>query len=133
MRTGLLTTFATCCVLGLSAGSASAQSAQLTPFGGQTYASPRHLAGEPADPNRIYVVEAGGTIRLVEGGVTQPGAFLDISADVCAPPDACGGESGLFSVAFAPDYAASGLFYVYFTRDVSRDARARDPRVRFDH
>jgi len=36
--------------------------------------------------------------------------FLDIRGEVLE-----GGEQGLLSVAFAPDYASSGLFYVYFT------------------
>jgi glucose/arabinose dehydrogenase len=96
------------------AGAAPALAQQLVPFGGQSYALPYYVAGEPGDPSRVYVVEAAGTIRLVEGGVTQPGAFLDISADVVD-----GGEAGLFSMAFAPDYASTGLFYVFYTRDVN--------------
>jgi glucose/arabinose dehydrogenase len=36
--------------------------------------------------------------------------FLDLSGEVTA-----GGEQGLLSMAFAPDYARTGLFYVYFT------------------
>jgi hypothetical protein len=58
------------------------------------------------------VVEAGGTIRLVKDGVTQPTPFLTIP-EVYA---GCG-ECGLFSMAFAPDYATSGRFYVFYTRD----------------
>ncbi|MGH2984108.1 MAG: PQQ-dependent sugar dehydrogenase [Solirubrobacterales bacterium] len=95
----------------IGASSAHAQSVQLVPFGGQSYALPYYVAGEPGDPSRVYVVEAAGTIRLVENGVTRPTPFLEISSDVLD-----GGERGLFSMALAPDYATSGLFYVFFTR-----------------
>jgi glucose/arabinose dehydrogenase len=102
----------------LGAAPARAQSVQLVPFGGQTYASPYYVTGEPGDPSRVYVVEGAGTIRLVVDGDTQSGAFLDISGEVCSPGEApCGHDSGMFSTAFAPDYATSGLFYVFFTRD----------------
>ncbi len=43
--------------------------------------------------------------------------FLDISGEVCSQSDCCGFEAGMFSMAFAPDYATSGLFYVFFTQD----------------
>jgi Glucose / Sorbosone dehydrogenase len=62
------------------------------------------------------VVEAAGTIRLVKGGVTQPTPFLDIGAEVLDINEG-GCECGLLSMAPAPDYAASGLFYVFYTRD----------------
>jgi glucose/arabinose dehydrogenase len=101
------------------AAPARAQSVQLVPFGGQAYASPYYVTGEPGDPSRVYVVEGAGTIRLVVDGDTQSAAYLDISNEVCSPGEAtCGSDSGMFSIAFAPDYAMSGLFYVFFTRDV---------------
>jgi glucose/arabinose dehydrogenase len=106
----------TACLACLAAASpAGAQTVQLTPFGGQNFANPRQVASPPGDPDRVFVVESAGAIRLVKGGVTQPAPFLDISGDV---HDTCG-ECGLFSMAFAPDYATSGLFYVFYTRDVS--------------
>src|SRR5215216_5461029 len=76
---------------------AAAQSVQLVPFGGQTFSLPYYVAGAPGDPSRVFVVEGGGTIRLVKNGVTQAAPFLDISADVCFATDGCGGESGLSS------------------------------------
>ena len=100
--------------LGLLTASAGAQ-VSLVPFGGGSFAVPYHVAGEPGDGSRVYVVEAAGTVRLVEDGVTQTTPFLDISADVFGV-GSC--ECGLFSIAFPPDYASSGLFYVFYTRDV---------------
>ena len=47
---------------------------------------------------------------VVRGGRTLRAPFLDIRSRVLA-----GGEQGLLSMAFAPDYARSGRFYVYYT------------------
>jgi glucose/arabinose dehydrogenase len=103
----------------LGASSALAQGVQLVPFGQPTYASPYYVTGEPGDPSRVYVVEGAGRIRLVINGTPQAGYFLDINGDVCFSSDSpsCGGESGMFSIAFAPDYATTGLFYVFYTRN----------------
>jgi glucose/arabinose dehydrogenase len=51
----------------------------------------------------------------VRDGRTLAAPFLDISGEVTS-----GGEQGTLGLAFAPDYARSGLFYVYFT---GRDTR----------
>ena len=65
----------------------------------------------------MFVVEGGGRILLVKNGVTQPTPFLDISSDVYTDPMGCTfGDCGLFSMALSPDYATSGLFYVFYTR-----------------
>ena len=91
---------------------ASAQSVQLAPFGGQTFTKPWYVTGPAGDPSRVFVVEGGGTIRLVKNGVTQPTPFLTIP-EVYAGCNDC----GLFSMAFAPDYATSRRFYVFYTRE----------------
>jgi glucose/arabinose dehydrogenase len=96
---------------------AAAQSVQLAPFGGTTFPSPFFVTGEPGNPSRVYVVQGTGQIRLVVNGTTQAGNFLDINTDVFDRAEgSC--ECGMFSMAFAPDYATSGLFYVFYTRDV---------------
>jgi glucose/arabinose dehydrogenase len=58
----------------------------------------------------LFVVEQTGRIKVVEMASGDESTFLDIAGRV-----ASGGERGLLSVAFAPDYAQSGLFYVYYT------------------
>ena len=62
----------------------------------------------PPDDERVFVVEKGGTIRIVGGD--EP--FLDISDEVSTSS-----EQGLLGLAFPPDYASSGLFYVYYTAE----------------
>ena len=68
------------------------------------------------------MVEQAGRVRLVKNGATLPTPFLDISDLVLD-----GGERGLLSIAFPPDYAASGRFYVYFT-DNGGDIRIEEYR-----
>ncbi len=68
------------------------------------FASPVHAASPPNDP-RLFVVEQAGLVRIAGGGT-----FLDVSALTQMT-----GERGLLSIAFAPDYAASGRFYVFLT------------------
>ena len=63
---------------------------------------------------------ASGSLARRQAG--EP--FLDIRSQVTS-----GGEQGLLSVAFAPDYARSGLFYVYFT-DKSQDERVVEYQAR---
>jgi glucose/arabinose dehydrogenase len=70
-----------------------------------TFDEPVFLTSPP-DDERQFVVEKGGTIRIV--GEDAP--FLDVSDRIST-----GSEQGLLGLAFAPDYATSGLFYVYYT------------------
>ncbi|HEY7618801.1 MAG TPA: PQQ-dependent sugar dehydrogenase [Solirubrobacteraceae bacterium] len=74
------------------------------------FEGPLYVTAPPGDRRRIFVVEQGGRIMEVRGGKQLPSPFLDITSNVTA-----GGEQGLLSMAFAPDYARSGLFYVYYT------------------
>ncbi|MCW2951255.1 MAG: glucose/sorbosone dehydrogenase-like protein [Conexibacter sp.] len=84
--------------------------------------SPLYVAQPPGDARRLFVVEQAGRIRVVRDGRTLPRPFLDISSLVRS-----GGEQGLLSVAFAPDYADSGRFYVDYT-DVDGDTRVVEYR-----
>ena len=78
---------------------------------------PVYVTSPPGDRARQFVVEQGGRVMVVRDGRKLRTPFLDIGDQVTA-----GGEQGLLSVAFAPDYASSGLFYVYFT-DEAGDQR----------
>lgn len=66
-------------------------------------------AGDGSD--RLFIVEQDGVIQVIDGGVVQSTPFLDINGEV-----ASGGELGLLGLAFHPDYATNGLFYVNYTR-----------------
>ena len=73
---------------------------------------------QPLNDGRIFVVEQVGRIRLIKNGVLQTTPFLDISSRVLS-----GGERGLLSVAFHPQYATNHFFYVYFTTQTNGDIR----------
>ena len=90
-----------------------------------------YVTAPSGDGTRLFVVGQQGRIRLFKNGTLQATPFLDID-----PLVACCGERGLLSMAFAPDYVTSGLFYVYYTqnrrtwgrsRSTSSGARTRIP------
>jgi glucose/arabinose dehydrogenase len=72
------------------------------------FESPTFLSS-PKDDDRQFVTERAGQIRVVRDGRVLEQPFLDISESVST-----NGESGLLSMAFAPDYEVSRRFYVYF-------------------
>ena len=67
-------------------------------------------ATSPSGDARLFIVEQPGRIRIVQNGQLLSVPFLDISNRVGS-----GGERGMLSVAFHPQYASNGFFYVYFT------------------
>jgi hypothetical protein len=87
--------------------------------------SPVHLT-TPAGDARLFVVDQPGIIYVVRNGTRLATPFLDISAEV-----AYGGERGLFSMAFDPEYDSTGLFWVNYT-DNAGDTRVERYRVSAD-
>src|SRR3954447_15443508 len=73
------------------------------------FSSPTYATGAPDSPDRVFVTERARAVRVVDAGAGK--TFLDLTSATLAD----GGERGLLSLAFAPDYAASGRFYVYLT------------------
>lgn len=60
---------------------------------------------------RIFIVEQGGKIRLIQNTFLQAAPFLDITTKVES-----GGEEGLLGLAFHPNFSTNGKFYVNYTR-----------------
>src|SRR5688572_591789 len=64
-----------------------------------------------AGDDRLFVVEQGGHIRILNAdGTVNEADFLDVSSLVSD-----GGEQGLLGLAFHPEYAANGYFYINYT------------------
>ncbi|MGD8737940.1 MAG: PQQ-dependent sugar dehydrogenase [Anaerolineae bacterium] len=77
---------------------------------------------------RLFVIEKPGRIRVLQDGQLTDTPFLDISERVSASQS----ERGLLGLAFHPDYASNGFFYVNYTdlrgdTTVSRFAVGSDP------
>ena len=97
-------------VAAVQSGSAAPGDLQLALIG--NFGAPTYVTAPPGDGTRLFVVEKGGRIRVIRNG-GAPTLFLDISG----PVDSNESERGLLSMAFPPDYTASGRFYVYYTSD----------------
>ncbi len=75
---------------------------------------PLYVTAPPGDTDRIFIVEQNGYIRVRHRGAAANAwtTFLDIDAKVNS---ASGDEMGLLGLAFDPDYANNGFFYVNYT------------------
>ena len=85
---------------------AAAGAVQLVKVG--DFVAPIYVTAPPGDPDRLFVVEQGGVVKVRHEGVWS--SFLDVHADAVTTD-----ERGLFSIAFAPDYATSGRLYAMYT------------------
>ncbi len=89
--------------------------AQLTlqeAFPNLTFTNPVDLQYATDGTDRIFVLEQSGIIKVFENNsnTTEVKTFLDISDRVTS-----GGETGLLGLAFHPDFASNGYFYVDYT------------------
>ena len=75
----------------------------------------------PGQTGRMYVVQQSGRIRILHNG-RLTGTFLDVSGIISS-----GGERGLLGLAFHPDYARNGRFFVNYT-DTNGDTRVVEYR-----
>ncbi len=87
------------------------------------------VASAPDGDPRLFVAARSGMIRIVEGGYARPAPFLDLSDSV-----ALGDGLGLLGLAFDPDYASNGFFFVHRVDErgdvvISRFRRGEHPYV----
>ena len=71
--------------------------------------APIFLTAPPGD-SRLFILERPGRIRVLQNGNLLATPFLDIS-----PLTTTSGERGLLSLAFHPQYASNGYFFIYYT------------------
>ncbi len=92
------------------------------------FSQPLFAGSPPDDPHRLFIVEKGGQIKILDldTGQVLPTPFLDVSSEVSTA-----GERGLLGLAFDPDYAESGTFYVYLI-NTSGDTEVRRYNVSSD-
>ncbi len=73
--------------------------------------SPVFMTNAGDGTRRLFIVEQAGIIKVFQPVGNTTGIFLDIRTRVLS-----GGEQGLLGLAFHPQYAANGRFFVYYTR-----------------
>jgi glucose/sorbosone dehydrogenase len=83
---------------------------QLTPVA-TGLSSPVFVGNAGDGSQRLFIVEQGGIIRVLQPGQSTPAIFLDIRTRIAAI-----GEQGLLGLAFHPQYANNRRFFVYYTR-----------------
>jgi glucose/arabinose dehydrogenase len=93
-------------------------------LGLRTVISSPELAGltdavQPPGSDDWFLVEQRGRVMVLRAGQTtlEPTPFLDLTTEIGLPNAGSYEDRGLFSIAFAPDYATSGVFYVSVTPD----------------
>ncbi|MCS6304068.1 MAG: PQQ-dependent sugar dehydrogenase [Nitrospira sp.] len=75
-----------------------------------TLNSPVFLAAPPGDTNRLFVLEQGGAIKVLDrANGNMLSTFLTLTGLTS------GGEQGLLGLAFDPNYTTSGRFYIHYT------------------
>jgi len=91
------------------------------------FSAPVYVTQPPGDTTRLFVVEQPGRIRVIRNGTVLPTPFLDLTTVV----GSVGFEEGLLSMAFHPNYANNGHFFVFYT-DPAGDLQVARYRVSAD-
>ncbi len=84
---------------------------QLVPVLASGLSAPTFVGHAGDGTGRLFIVERAGVIRVLPPGASAPEVFLDIGGLVVA-----GSERGLLGLAFHPQYATNGRYFVYYTR-----------------
>jgi Glucose / Sorbosone dehydrogenase len=106
----------------LACGAAGARGSALHLMHVAQFQAPVYATAAPGEPHNLYVVEQAGRIRVLNSGRIRATPFLDIRQLVVS-----GGEQGLLSVAFDPDYQKNRRFFVDYT---DRNGNTRIVRYR---
>ncbi len=113
--------FRTVLLTALTAASATAALAyELDPVA--SFDQPVDVRQAPGFADRLFVVEQPGRIMVVKNDVKLATPFLDITSLVQD-----GGEEGLLSLAFPPDYKTSRRFYVWYVNNFRQSGSRRIP------
>lgn len=95
-------------ILSLSIWAGTAHALTLQQIGGG-FQQPIYVTSDPGNPERLFVVERGGTVMQVQNGAVKPFAAVPAGALSTA------GEGGLLSIAMSPDFDFSGRFFLDYT------------------
>ncbi|MEY4669919.1 MAG: hypothetical protein RL518_2618 [Pseudomonadota bacterium] len=88
---------------------AAQENFELKPFA-QGFDDPVAIASIASEPSKVFVVERGGTVAIIENGKRAKRDLLNIEA-ILSPQE----NAGLSGVAFPPNYAQTKELYVSYT------------------
>jgi glucose/arabinose dehydrogenase len=88
------------------------------------FTQPIYVTQAPGDDSRLFVMQKAGAIRVVSNGEVQEEPFLNVGNLL-----ANAGEMGLLGLAFHPDYATNGLFYLHWSSNGSQGLPASGDTV----
>ncbi|HEV7699879.1 MAG TPA: PQQ-dependent sugar dehydrogenase [Pyrinomonadaceae bacterium] len=101
------------------------------PFITSGLSSPVFMTNAGDGTNRLFIVQQGGLISVVQPGSSTPTPFLNVTSTILS-----GGERGLLGLAFHPQYSTNRRFFIYYTRAgdgaieiAEYQANATDPNV----
>jgi glucose/arabinose dehydrogenase len=83
---------------------------------------PLFVTHAPGDQKRVFIAEKAGRIKILnlQTGLVLATPFLDVTSLVNSV-----GDHGFYAIAFHPDYATNGYFYVSYTDLVGSSTLAR--------
>jgi len=90
-------------------------------LGSLSFSSPIDVASPPGVTNRLFVLERGAGIQIVNLDAMTKSTFMPLAAYT-------GSESGLLSMAFHPNYNQNGYFYVFYSLRISNQTYQRVAR-----
>src|SRR5438552_2344986 len=84
-----------------------------------SFNSPLAITAAQDGSGRLFVVEQCGVIKIIKNGAVLPTPFLTLNV-------ACNSEQGSLGLAFHPNYASNGVFYVAYTDPVQAIGASND-------
>src|SRR5207245_6787398 len=89
-------------------------------------ASPTGMEVPNDGTGRLFVLEQGGRIRIIQNGALVATPFLDITSKVES-----GGEKGLLGLAFHPSFSSNRRFFLYYTRRLRSEEHTSELQSRY--
>ncbi|MEW6049476.1 MAG: PQQ-dependent sugar dehydrogenase [Candidatus Zixiibacteriota bacterium] len=127
-QTGILPVVAVLAAAALVASPVPAATPLTTVQIGGTFTQPLFITSPPGDTTRLFIVERTGKIKIWRAGATLSRPFIDVASLITSS----GTEQGLLGLAFHPNYATNGYFFLNFTNTsgntvVTRFSVSSDP------
>jgi glucose/arabinose dehydrogenase len=116
-----------CCLLFSSANAQTPLRLKLTEIA-RGYTSPIGLFSPTDETDRLFVMEQGGKIKIIQNGNKIENPFINISSQLDGLNIAYS-EKGLLGMAFHPNYKTNGLFYLYYSAKTQIQEMDHESRV----